>query len=175
MGAHRRLTLLRHGQAGSADAYAEDFERPLTRHGIREAEEMAKRLVFRDWRPDLIVASPAERAWVTAEILARGCELDSKALRAARELYLASPEAIWRIAGQCEPTLRHVLICGHNPGLSGLASRFGPKPKPLRLATAGLASAVWKDGDWRLLEPQDAVHCEIIDPDDAAELSDEIP
>ena len=44
-----------------------------------------------------------------------------------------------------EPTLPcdHILICGHNPGLSEVASRLGPKPQRRTLPTAGLATAVW--------------------------------
>ncbi len=66
----RRLTLLRHGKAQSIDACAEDFERALTRRGSIEAREMAARIVYRGLIPDLILVSPAERAWATAEIVA---------------------------------------------------------------------------------------------------------
>ena len=72
----RRLTLLRHGRAEAADAYPEDYERPLTHRGCIEAQEMASRLVKRNLMPDLILVSPAERAWATAEIIAATCELD---------------------------------------------------------------------------------------------------
>ena len=52
------------------DACAEDFERALTRRGCIESQEMAARIVYRDLIPDLILVSPAERAWATAEIIA---------------------------------------------------------------------------------------------------------
>ena len=73
----RRLTLLRHGQAQAIDACTEDFERALTRRGNIEAQEMATRIVHRNLIPDLILVSPAERAWATAEIIANACELDA--------------------------------------------------------------------------------------------------
>ena len=85
----RRLTLLRHGEAQAPEAYAEDFERPLTRRGGIEAREMGTRLVHRGLIPDLILVSPAERAWSTAEIVAAVCEMDPKQVQCARELYLS--------------------------------------------------------------------------------------
>ena len=96
----RRLTLLRHGKAQSIDACVEDFERPLTRRGNIEAREMAMRIVYRDLIPDLILVSPSERTWATAEIVADACELDAKQVQCARELYLANPETTWRLLEQ---------------------------------------------------------------------------
>jgi phosphohistidine phosphatase len=166
----RRLTLLRHGKAQSIDSCAEDFERALTRRGSIEAREMAARIVYRGLMPDLILVSPAERAWATAEIVAAACELDAKQVQCARELYLATPEATWRLITRRDPALRHIMICGHNPGLSQIASRLGPKPQLRELATAGIASAVWNAADWESLEPESAISCDLDDPESLADL-----
>ena len=165
-----RLTLLRHGKAEPVDAYPEDFERPLTHRGTIEAQEMAARLVKRNLIPDLILVSPAERAWATAEIIATGCELDPKQVQCARELYLAAPERTWRLLAHRAASLSHIMICGHNPGLSQIASRFGPKPQARELPTAGIATAVWHHAEWSTLQAEAAVSCEMDDPEDMAAL-----
>jgi phosphohistidine phosphatase len=166
----RRLTLLRHGKAQSIDSCAEDFERALTRRGSIEAQEMAARIVYRDLIPDLILVSPAERAWATAEIIANTCELDAKQVQCARELYLATPETTWRLVTSRDAALRHVMICGHNPGLSQIASRLGPKPQARELPTAGIASAIWHNAHWDSLQPESAVMCDLDDPESMADL-----
>jgi phosphohistidine phosphatase len=166
----RRLTLVRHGKAQSIDACAEDFERALTRRGAIEAREMAMRIVYRDLIPDLILVSPSERTWATAEIVADACELDAKQVQCARELYLATPETTWRLLAKRDARLAHIMICGHNPGLSHIASRFGPKPQVIELPTAGFATAVWHDADWGSLQPESAVSCELDDPENMADL-----
>jgi phosphohistidine phosphatase len=166
----RRLTLLRHGKAASIDSCVEDFERALTRRGSIEAQEMATRIVYRDLIPDLILVSPAERAWATAEIIASACELDAKQVQCARELYLATPETTWRLVTRRDAALRHVMICGHNPGLSQIASRLGPKPQLRELPTAGIASAVWHNAHWDTLQPESAVSCDLDDPESMADL-----
>jgi phosphohistidine phosphatase len=163
----RRLTLLRHGQAEPVDACPEDFERALTKRGGIEAHEIAARLLQRDLVPDLILVSPADRAWATAEIIAAHCDLDDKQLLGARELYLATPETTWRILTLNAGNLSHVMICGHNPGLSQVASRFGPQPQGRELPTAGLATALWHNAEWANLLPESAARCDLDDPESA--------
>jgi phosphohistidine phosphatase len=166
----RRLTLLRHGKAQSIDSCVEDFERALTRRGSIEAQEIAARIVHRDLIPDLILVSPAERTWATAEIVANACEIDAKQVQCARELYLATPETTWRLITRRDSSLRHIMICGHNPGLSQLASRLGPKPLMRELPTAGIASAVWHNAHWETLQPESAISCDLDDPESTADL-----
>jgi phosphohistidine phosphatase len=166
----RRLTLLRHGKAEAVDAFPEDFERTLTHRGVIEAQEMATRLVHRNLIPDLILVSPAERAWATAEIVATTCELDAKQIQCARELYLATAERAWGLLAHRATSLGHILIVGHNPGLSQIASRLGPKPQPRELPTAGIATAVWHNAEWATLQPESADSCELDDPESAPEF-----
>jgi phosphohistidine phosphatase len=161
---------LRHGEAQSIDTCTEDFERALTRRGLIEAQEMASRIIYRDLVPDLILVSPADRAWSTAEVIASACELDESQVECARELYLATPETTWRLLARRDPGLRHILICGHNPGLSQVASRLGPKPQQRNLPTGGLATAVWHNATWGTLQPETASSCELDDPESMADL-----
>ena len=152
------------------DSCPEDFERTLTRRGTIEAQEIAARLVHRDWIPDLILTSPAERAWATASIIANLCELDTKQLRAARELYLATAETTWRVLTRHDLGVSHVLVCGHNPGLSQIASRLGPKLQTRELPTAGIATALWHSATWTSIEPETAIQCDLDDPESMADL-----
>jgi phosphohistidine phosphatase len=166
----RRLTLLRHAQAQPAETFPEDFERTLTRRGAGEAREMAARIARRSPLPDLILVSPAERTWATAAQVAAACELDSRQVRCARELYLAAPATLWRLVTSLDPAVGHVLICGHNPALSQLASRLGPKPRARELPTAGMATAVWWAALWAGLEPETATSCTLDDPQSIDDL-----
>ena len=162
MGA-RRLTLFRHGHAESPDAWAEDFERPLTRRGVQEVRDMAARLKRAGRVPDIVLVSPAERTWSTGRIIAEICELDEPQIRCERSLYLATADAVWQAVSRQKPGAAHVLVCGHNPSLSDLAGRFGPKQKTRAIPTAGAATAVWTDGEWSTLSPRSAISCAVDD------------
>ena len=166
----RRLTLLRHGQAVSVDSCPEDFERALTKRGTLDVQEMAKRIVKRNLIPDLILVSPAERAWASAAILASACELDAAKVQCARELYLATAEVVWSVLTSRDLPVTHILICGHNPGLSEIASRLGPHPQTRELPTAGLVSAIWHVAAWSALQPEIAAQCDFDDPDNLTDL-----
>jgi phosphohistidine phosphatase SixA len=85
-------------------------------------------------------------------------------------LYLGTPETTWRLVTRRDAALRHVMICGHNPGLSKIASRLGPKPQARELSTAGIASAVWHNAHWETLQPESAVSCDLDDPETMADL-----
>ena len=166
----RRLTLLRHGKAEAVDAYPEDYERPLTHRGAVDAQKMAAYLNKHNLVPDLILVSPAERAWATAEIIATECELEAKQVQCARELYLGTPEKTWKLLAHRPASLHHIMICGHNPGLSELASRLGPKPRRRELSTAGIVTAVWHHAEWANVQPESADGCGLEDPDDLDDL-----
>ena len=161
----RWLTLLRHGQAQSADSCPEDFERILTHRGVTHAQAMAARIAQHRPMPDLILVSPAMRTRATAALVAAACELDTQQVRCARELYLAAPDTVWRLVNELEAAVTHVLICGHNPSLRQIASRLGPTPQPRELPTAGLATAAWAAADWADLAPETARSCDVDDPD----------
>lgn len=162
MGA-RRLTLLRHGQAQPAGA-ALDFARPLTPRGRLEVRDMAERLLRRGLVPELILSSPAERALGSALTIAQACGIDAARVRTVPELYLATAQAIWQLVGAQDDATRHVLVCGHNPGLSELASALGPAPRHRALPTGGLATASWDEAAWQSLEPWSALSCETDHP-----------
>ncbi len=96
--------------------------------------------------------------------------MDGKQIEAARELYLATAQTTWRLVTLRDATVKHILICGHNPGLSQIASRLGPTPRARELPTAGLASAVWHHAEWATLQPETAGSCELDDPDRAPDF-----
>src|SRR6476620_11193290 len=65
-----QLYFLRHGEADWPDCDKTDDERPLTKRGKKEMQEVARFLGRLKVRPDLIVTSPLPRASQTAEIAA---------------------------------------------------------------------------------------------------------
>jgi phosphohistidine phosphatase len=160
----RRLILMRHGQAHPEQPRHQDFARKLTERGRRDAAAMGGLLVRHGWIPDAIVASPAERTAATTRIVAQACGFDLPRIVWAPELYLADAERFWGAVEAQDAASRCVLICGHNPGLSRLASLLGEPATRRELPTAGLITGTWRAGDWRSIEPGTAVHCEALAP-----------
>ena len=144
----RRLTLMRHGDAQWKDPEVADFARPLNRRGTAEAEAMARRLAELALIPDLIMTSPARRTQQTAEIVARELALGPRNVRYEEPLYLAGAREILKHAQAIGPRVPHLMIIGHNPGVSELAHLLAPGSELGGLATAAICTLTFDTDQW---------------------------
>ena len=58
----KTLVIVRHAKSSWESAALSDFDRPLNKRGQHDAPIMAKRIMEKGIRPDLLVSSPAMRA-----------------------------------------------------------------------------------------------------------------
>lgn len=149
----KRLTLVRHAKSDWGDASLEDFERPLNARGERDAPEMAKRLVQAGLEPTLIVTSPAVRALATATVFARAFGYPAKKIRHADEAYLATPGTLLEIVRRAGGRSSHVMLFGHNPGISQFAALLTGDDSLGEVPTAAVVSLAVDVNSWRDLEP----------------------
>ncbi len=141
----RTLYLLRHAKSDRGNPELSDIDRPLAPRGRRDAPAMAAYMRERDYRPDLILCSPATRTRETLALLQPVLGSDIRA-EFDRKLYLGSPDLLLRRLRDVEGTIAGVLVIGHNPGLERLASALAPRGDRRALArmrekypTCGLA------------------------------------
>ena len=133
-----QLTLLRHGLAEPAAAGG-DFARELDARGVAQARAAALALQHAGLPlPDCILSSPALRTRQTAMQVVQTLALDEASLQLEQRLYLASAETLLDVVRNLHPAARHVLLVGHNPGLSDLALRLGAVLPAGELATGEL-------------------------------------
>src|SRR3569833_3937054 len=131
---------MRHGDAQWKDPEVADSVRPRNRRGSSESETMGRRLSELTLVPDLIISSPARRAQQTAVIVARERALLPRSIRFVEALYLAGAQEILRLARTMGPRVPHLMIIGHNQGMSELANLLAPKADVGGLATAAFCS-----------------------------------
>jgi len=139
---------MRHGDAQWKDPEVADFARPLNRRGTAEAEAMARRLAELALIPDLIMTSPARRTQQTAEIVARELALGPRNVRYEEPLYLAGAREILKHAQAIGPRVPHLMIIGHNPGVSELAHLLAPGSELGGLATAAICTLTFDTDQW---------------------------
>src|SRR5690348_4717071 len=109
---------MRHANAQWKDAQLADVDRPLNRRGQSEAEAIGRRLIELHLVPAALLSSPARRAQQTADIVSRELGLGARNLRMEESLYLAPAQEIIRLARATGPRIPHLLIVGHNPGIT---------------------------------------------------------
>ncbi len=144
----KRLTLMRHGNAKWKDPEVADFERPLNRRGVAECEAMARRLAELALVPTLIIASPATRTKQTADIVARELGVSHRHLRTDEALYLSRAEDILKVIQATGPRVPHLMIVGHNPGISKAATDLGAKYEGEDMETGAIVSLSFDVRAW---------------------------
>ena len=120
----KTLFLIRHAKSSWADPGMDDFDRPLNERGLADAPEMAKRLRKSKYPIDLIISSPAKRAYKTAKIFAETFGIHKKDIQLADQLYLAPAETIRQVLADISKDVDHVALFAHNPGITDFANRL---------------------------------------------------
>jgi len=124
----KTLTLLRHAKSGWDDPVSRDFDRPLNARGKRGASIIGEHMRAGSHRFDYVVSSPAVRCVDTLDAIWEGY---GQILHPKwdRRIYLASAATLLDVVQELPESARHVLLCGHNPGLEDLALMLVPDRK----------------------------------------------
>ncbi|HHH10762.1 MAG TPA: hypothetical protein ENK23_01625 [Sorangium sp.] len=153
----RRLLLLtRHAESGWDGAPANDHDRTLTARGQRQADRLGARLLQQQLAPEVIISSTAVRADETAGRVRRALPT-TPIVQRVQALYQGGMAAL---RDAVEPLPNHVgaiMVVGHNPAMSAVASRLAGRPLSLHTATCvalRCAADSWQeafDAPWQLL------------------------
>ncbi len=144
----KTLTLMRHGRAEPKDPRMSDYDRPLHRRGLLEATAMAERLKEQGLMPDLLIASSATRTVQTAEALARALGFPVRKVVSEDELYLAEHDELLEVVRSTPIKVAHLMLVGHNPGLSSCANRLVTAGVPGDFDTGALCTLELPIDDW---------------------------
>lgn len=148
----RLLTLIRHAEAGAPHgSRIADHNRPLTERGRRDASRLGALLSSRGFMPDCLWSSDAERAQTTARILGQAIALSDSELDIRSGLYLAHMGTLCDAIREASDDLGHLVLVGHNPGLSELWDWLCDK-QGFGLPTCGIARLELDLSRWSQLE-----------------------
>lgn len=118
-----QLHLLRHADAGDPAAWSGlDAERPLSGKGRRQARAVGRWLSSMARPPEVVLTSPKVRASQTAEITTAGWAarpISDERLAGGLEL-----DDVRAILADHAPAAQRVMLVGHDPALSELASEL---------------------------------------------------
>lgn len=115
----RILIIMRHGKSDWSTDAATDFDRPLTKRGLKAAVSMGIWLKKHKYLPDRIVCSPALRAKLTAQNVCKQFKKSPKIIWDDR-VYDAELEDLLEVIGSHAKRSKTMLLIGHNPGLNSL-------------------------------------------------------
>ena len=120
----KKLYLVRHAKSSWKDRSLPDLQRPLNKRGLKNAPEMGQRLNAAGVTMDLIISSPANRAFTTAKTLAKkiGYEVDN--IVKNNDLYFESVSSMLEIINSTEAEIESLMIVGHNPDMTSLMNKL---------------------------------------------------
>ena len=148
----KQLTLVRHAKSSWGNPDLNDFDRPLNKRGQQDAPLMGHRLKQRNFAPDLLLASPACRARLTAEALADQLNLDNKLVAYNPHIYQATVSELVAMLCAIADDQQNVLLVGHNPGITDLANYLvGGRLE--NIPTCGIFSVELQIQSWQQLAP----------------------
>ena len=117
----KTLYIIRHAKSDWSDAKASDFERGLNKRGKKDLNIISSFVSIKDIRPDLILSSPALRAQITADRLAKSVEYSGR-IHYMEELYAVRPKTLINILSLQDNQYSSIFLIGHNPELTELAN-----------------------------------------------------
>jgi len=145
----KTLYLVRHAKAGWHDPAMADFDRMLTKHGHKQAEEMSRRLHKKKVMPELLISSPASRAIETTELFADTLGIERDQIMQKIEIYEGQVGALAAIVQELPDEYKTAMLFGHNPTISGFASWITDKSveamKTCGVSKIDLDVAHWKE------------------------------
>ncbi len=117
----KKVLFVRHAKSSWADMSLKDKDRPLNKRGIRDAPVMAQRCVEYGMPIELVISSPAVRAYATASIFHEVYKLTTP-IQKEEYLYHGDPSDFEEALCGVDDNIQCVAIFGHNPGITYLAN-----------------------------------------------------
>ena len=144
----KQIYLLRHAQSDWKSSNQKDFDRPLTRKGIEEANKISCYCKSHSILVDKIFCSTAERTKQTFDICSDGLNYPIAEAVYTDELYFAGPGEIVKLIQSLSEFISSVLIIGHNPSMQMYIEAISENSH-IKYSTCGLAEILvessWKD------------------------------
>ncbi len=149
------LTLIRHAKSFHNEYVKSDSERHLAPRGYGDAELSALWIKEQGLSPNLLVSSPAIRAYSTAIIFANsmGYSLDKIKLKLA--IYEANVQQLMYVINEFENQYKSIMMFGHNPGFTDLINVLC-KPVISNFPTAGVAILKFNENSWSTITESSA-------------------
>ncbi len=144
----KKLILVRHAQAEGSSPDG-DLGRSLTENGKADMLKVAEELK-EDFFPDIILSSPAKRAFETANIIAHITGFDPLKIVYHNDLYNQDFNLLFDILNELEEN--NVLVVGHNPNfelISDYLSEDGFDDFP----TGSILGLIFQIDSWAKIQP----------------------
>jgi len=142
----KTLFLLRHAKAMTGSLLVPDQDRTLSERGLKDVNKLGAKLHKKEVHIDLIVTSPTVRAISTAQSIANKLEMKHANFLIDPLVYRAEMKVLLELISRIPKRYDDVMIVGHNPSLTELASHIAGEP--IAMSTCSLMKASFEFKTW---------------------------
>jgi phosphohistidine phosphatase len=153
----KTILFMRHAKSTWDGKTEDDFERQISKRGIKDAERIGKLLKKEKLTPEVILSSTAVRAEETTGLVVKELKYHGD-LYYLNKLYLGEPEVYVQQIQNLPDDVQTVLLIGHNPTLDSLLQMITEKVETL--STAAVAQVTLPIDSWKDFNLQ--VHGELV-------------
>ena len=156
----KTILLMRHAKSDWSRPGQSDFDRDLNRRGKKDAPCMGRLLSAYSHMPDRVFSSPAKRARVTAELVAKHCGYAGD-IHYRDDAYPGSVGSLLAMLQKLNDEIDQVLLIGHNPALEDTVQQLlaGEAIVDIALPTSAL---VGLEADIRRWSDLNAGSCRLL-------------
>lgn len=158
------LSILRHAKSSWDYPDLVDIDRPILNKGVRRTLRICDALNERKSLPDRIISSPAKRAIETADIIIEKLNLPLQAPEINEHFYPGYARNITNELIKVNSKTKHLMIVGHNPGLTELVYSFVKEDYIDWIPTSGLVQIHFNCNNWNDISHSNATLLRYLTP-----------
>jgi len=150
------LSVLRHAKSSWDYPDLADIDRPILNKGVKRTLLICNALNDRKSLPNKVISSPAKRAIETADIIIDKLNLPLQAPEINVHFYPGYPKHIINELNKLNGDISHLMIVGHNPGLTELVYSFVKEDYIDWIPTSGLVQIQFNCERWSEIDYSNA-------------------
>jgi len=143
----KTLILIRHGKS-SWEHPVSDMHRPLKSRGVSDAKLVCDEFIKANFKPDLVVTSPAKRAHDICKIFTNKMDISSENVQINPTIYDFEGSKTADFIKSLDKNYQNVMLFGHNYAFTSLVNRFGNRYID-NLPTSGLVMINFDVNSWK--------------------------
>ncbi|TYP98077.1 phosphohistidine phosphatase [Tenacibaculum adriaticum] len=144
----KTLYIVRHAKSSWEYTSVKDHDRPLKERGINDAHLISKVLAKKMQRPDVFIASSANRALHTGIIFCENFGYPMANLKISKQLYNFSDGYLTKTVKALDDSFDSAIIFSHDHGINFFVNKFGNKPIA-HVTTCGVIGIQFDTKHWK--------------------------
>jgi len=147
----KNLYLTRHAKSSWGNPGLADIDRPLNSRGKKAAPSMGKLIADKGEKPELLISSPANRAFSTAKVFASAMGLHETDVLIKDTIYGAGVHQLLNLVQDVDDLYNSIMLFGHNPTFTSFGNMVSGE-NIMNIVTCGVVRIDFEFSSWKNID-----------------------